>query len=156
MKTIFWLFAISSLFFVGYRVFKSYEAEQNYVGYLKRAADANSVEVAKSELEKAIDGIEKERLTSGYTSILFKTPNEDIDFWYKNLLVSLRDLRDLPENSSPLEKSNMLMKLRETLLDDNKVTCPQGISIYPNNTIVSIWGSLSIIIFIFLFYYRRP
>jgi hypothetical protein len=66
------------------------------------------------------------------------------------LKASLNELNTIPENAQQLEKSNVLMKLRETLLDNTsdgtEVTCPAGISIYPNNTAYMIWCALSLII----------
>ena len=155
MKNLFILFLASLLFWGGYCVVNKIQAKQNYIGYLKRAADANSIEMAKKELSKAITEIERQGLTSGYTSVLWKTPDEDLGFWYDNLKTSLKELSELPVESSGLEKSNMLMKLRETLLDHNKdgdsVTYPKGVFLYPSNTIIAIWGSLSLILTVIFF-----
>lgn len=150
MKSLFILFLVAFLFWGGYRIVVDIHAKQGYIGYLKRAADANSIELAKTELTKAIAEIERRELTSGYTSILWRTPDEDLGFWYTNLKTSLKELLNLPETSSSLEKSNMLIKLRETLLDSTKegddVTYPDGISVFPNNGIIAIWGWGSIIL----------
>lgn len=155
MKTLLLIFLLSFLAWIGYRTVEKIQAKQNYIGYLKRAADANSIEMAKVELTKALTEIERQKLTSGYTSILWKTPDEDIVFWYNNLKVSLDELSELPNNSSALEKSNMLMKLRETLLDSDEdgdaVTYPDGIHLYPYNAIVAIWGTVSFLFFIIFF-----
>lgn len=45
------------------------ELKQNVSGFLKRAADANTIELANQELTKALDYLEANNLTSGYTSI---------------------------------------------------------------------------------------
>lgn len=128
--------------------------ERNCGGYLKRAADANTVDLAKKELTKVIQYCEINGLTSGYTSIIYRTPDEDIEFWYTNLKESLKELEQISEDATPLEKSNMLMKLRETILHNtdsgSSVTCPEGISIYPYNTGYIIWFFLSLF-FIILF-----
>lgn len=148
MKKLF-IFFVASLLLCGFfYTVKEIQAKQNYLGYLKRAADAGSVELAKSELSKALTEIEKRELTSGYTTVLWQTPDQDIGFWYLNLKGLLKDLEGLNENSSPMEKSNMLMKLRESLLDDNgesgvDVTYPEGISIYPYNRIFALWATLN-------------
>ena len=130
-------------------------------GHLKRAGDANSVKLAASELKIAIDNIDKWGLCpdvkevtdpenlpgSCYTSILYKTPSEDIAFWRFNLQEAHADLLRLPEDADTLMKSNTLMKLRETLLDNGekgvRVTNPDGISIYPRNGIYLWFGLLS-------------
>lgn len=142
---------ISFLIWSGVRIYKSEVTFYKHCdAYLKTAADANTIELAKKQLSKAVEYCETNRLTSGYTSIFFDTPDEDIEFWYSNLKASLNELNSVPENATQLEKSNVLMKLRETLLDTTsdgtEVTCPDGISIYPNNTAYMIWCLLSLTI----------
>ena len=120
------------------------ELKQNVSGFLKRAADANTIELANQELTKALDYLEANNLTSGYTSIIWQTPDEDIEFWYKNLKASQNELQKLVSNSA-VERTNVLIKLRETLLDvgeKTKVTVPKGLAVYPNNT---LWAILLII-----------
>jgi hypothetical protein len=104
----------------------------------------NTIELANQELTKALDYLEANNLTSGYTSIIWQTPDEDIEFWYKNLKASQNELQKLVSNSA-LERTNVLIKLRETLLDvgeKTKVTVPKGLAVYPNNT---LWAILLII-----------
>jgi len=105
--------------------------------YLKRASDANTVELAKSNISQAIRYLEKHDLTNGVVSIFFRQPGNDIGFWYVNLKSSLEELNKVNEQTTQLERTNLLMKLRETLLDQGKegesVTCPEGISVYPHN-----------------------
>ena len=111
------------------------EFRQNVSGILKRAADANTIELANGELTKAINYLKANNLTKGHTSILYETPDEDIGFWYKNLKASQQELENL-NSTSALERTNVLMKLRETLLDTGKktkVTIPRGLAVYPNN-----------------------
>lgn len=125
---------------------------QNCGGHLKRAADANTVEIAKEELKTAIDYMEAQNLTNGYTSVIYNTPDEDVSFWYNNIKQSYIELESLSDSTSALEKSNMLIKLRETLLDhgdkSDSVTMPNGISRHPNTALFGILGFISIIIFL--------
>jgi len=136
------------LAFCSVRIVAEIQFDRNCEGYLKRAADANSIELAKSQLEIALKYIEKSNLTEGYTSILWNTPDEDISFWYKNVSTAYNELVLIKSDATSLEKSNMLMKLRETLLDNGsegktKVTYPDGISVYPFNMFVALWGWVS-------------
>jgi hypothetical protein len=120
----------------GFRISKNIEFKQNVSGYLKRAADANTIALANQELTKVIDYLEANNITEGYTSIFYETPNEDISFWYQNLKASQLELTNL-QSESALEKTNVLMKLRETLVDNGektRVTIPPGLAVYPNNT----------------------
>lgn len=131
---------------------KSINLKQNCTGYLKRAADANTIESAKEQLQKSIKYLELNNLTKGYTSVMWRTPDEDIEFWYNNLKNSEKELMKVDSTTSTLEKTNILMKLRETLLDKTRkgeeVTVPNGLSRYPDNTLYGILRSLSFIIFI--------
>lgn len=129
-------FLIASSIFTTCAV-KNIKFEQKCVGHLKRAANANTIDLAKVELQTALDYLERHDITSGYTSVIYRTPDEDVSFFYNNLKSSKAELDSLPADVSPLERSNMLMKLRETLLDNTsegtRVTKPDGLSRYPNN-----------------------
>jgi hypothetical protein len=150
------LMLLASVIF-GFRISKNIEFKQNVSGYLKRAADANTIALANQELTKVIDYLEANNITDGYTSIFYETPNEDIGFWYQNLKASQNELANL-NSESALEKTNVSIKLRETLVDSGqktRVTIPQGLAVYPNNTmwallnfLATIMGFLGLIIFI--------
>ncbi len=140
------LILISILIF-GVRISKRIELTQNVTGYLKRAADANTIPLANEELSKAIKYLESNNLTNGYTSVLWKTPDEDIAFWYKNLKASQIELQNL-KTESALEKTNVLMKLRETLVDQGKntrVTVPKGLHLYPKNKLWALLTSIALL-----------
>ncbi len=139
---------------VVFRIYSNIIIKQELTGYLKRAADANSIELASNQLKTALEYIEKNNLTNGYTSIIYKTPDEDLSFWYNNLKASRLEL-EKTKNSTSLEKTNVLLKLRETLLDEgekgSQITYPKGISIFPNNKLIAILF-LTSLIFIPIFF----
>jgi hypothetical protein len=118
-------------------------ASQTYIGHLERAAKTTSVETAETELNLAIDNIEVRGLTDGYTSIFFRTPDEDIGFWHTNLL-DARDMLARAKTSDALTQSNALIKLHEMLIepvnDGTAVRAPSGITRYPMNTLLFIVG----------------
>lgn len=129
------LLIIASMAVLGTFIVKKITLKQEVTGFLKRAGDANTVELANGELKKALTYLEQNNLTEGYTSILYRTPDEDVGFWYQNLKASQQELDKLG-NSSSLEKTNVLLKLRETVLDSGKkssVTVPDGLSVFPHN-----------------------
>ena len=141
---------VCTILFFGWatvRIVKYIPFSLNCEAYLKRAADANTVELAKGELAKAIDYIEKNNLTEGIVSIFLKNPANDIEFWYHNIKSAYYELeRCLPDDVSQLEKTNVLMKLRESLTDRDgnggtKVIYPDGIEIYPDN-VLYFWLSM--------------
>lgn len=133
---------------VVFRIYSNIIIKQELTGHLKRAADANSIELASNELKTALDYIEKNNLTNGYTSIIYKTPAEDLGFWYSNLKASRLELEKTKKSTS-LEKTNVLLKLRETLLDEgekgSRITYPKGISIFPNNKLIAILFLISLV-----------
>ena len=140
-----WLAAI--VWFICLRV----EFEQNCTGYLKQAADANTIELAIDRLDKAIEYVESKNLTDGYTSILWKTEDENVGFWYKNLKSSRVEL-EKALCSSQMEQTNVLMKLRETLTDNNEngtyITYPYGLWKYPHNMEFAVFAWIIHIILI--------
>lgn len=129
------------------RIVNDVKFDMNCKQYLKRAADANSVETAKEELDKAISYAEENNLTEGFTSIFLHQPQNDIGYWYKNLTDAYDELENISEDATSLEKSNVLMKLRETLTDETSsgdlVTVPYDICTYPNNVAYFWWCILS-------------
>ena len=145
MKTVISIVLILiSIGIFGVRISKSIELKQNVSGYLKRAADANTIELANQELTRTINYLESKNITKGYTSVFWRTPDEDVDFWYRNLKASQKVLQEL-NSENEIEKTNVLMKLRETLLDTGdkiKVTIPKGLSVFPNN---KMWAFLTFI-----------
>lgn len=145
------LFILLFCVWAGIRIVATIQFDRNCGGYLKRAADANTVELAKKQLRVSLDYMEREGLITGYTSILYRTPDEDVGFWYTNIKSSLTELEQMNTNATQLERSNLLMKLRETLLDEGKsasITIPGGISIYPNNVAMAFFGWLSAILMV--------
>lgn len=131
-------------------IVKSVQFNQKCAGYLKQAADANSAELALERLNLALDYIEAHGLTEGYTSVLWKTEDENVGYWYQNLKVCQKELSDCLDGTQ-LEKSNVLMKVRESLTDEGQdgtvLTIPDGISRYPHN---AMWGVLRLVSYIAL------
>jgi len=148
-KLLVMLLIIPILVWCGFRIGSGILFEKNCEGYLKRAANANTVNVASKELGIALTYMEANKLTEGYTSVVYKTPDEDIGFWYNNIKSAKQELDLLPTSATPLEKTNVLMKLRETLVNNGQqglnITVPSGISIYPNNTGWCLFGIASLI-----------
>lgn len=129
------------------RIVNAVNFDLNCKAYLKRAADANTVEMAIVELERAIAYADQNKLTDGIVSIFLKNPANDIGFWYNNIKAAHAELESLPPDAAPLEKTNVLMKLRESLTDRNDgntdVNHPEGISVYPRNTPYFWWCLIS-------------
>lgn len=142
------IFSLLFCWWAGIRIYNSIQFNHQCEAYLKRAADANTVEIAKDNLQKAIEYAEENDLTEGIVSVFMRNPKNDIGFWYDNMKACYDELDNLPEDATSLEKTNMLMKLRESLVDTGEstsVTVPAGISVYPNNVVYFIWGWISLI-----------
>lgn len=145
---IFFLSAILLLVWGGIRIVASERYDMNCGGYLARAATANTVPLAKENLDKALHYLESHDLTQGYTSIAYKTPDEDIGFFYNNLVQSRAVLEKVPANADELTVSNTLLKLHNSIMTHGEhgddVIAPSGISIYPANTIMAMLGWIAI------------
>lgn len=123
---------------------------QGCEGRLKRAADANTVEIAKTELRAALDYMDGNDLTKGRSNILWYTPQHDVEFWYNNIKSAHTELEEFPTDADSLTTSNQLMKLRETLLDEGgesvSVTLPPNITVYPSQTMWCFGWCLTVVL----------
>lgn len=146
MRTLFGLtLLVIACTVIGYRIHLSNSFDRNCKAYIYRTSEANTVPLATKELSIVVDYLEKNGLTSGYTSVFVNDPAEDIGFWYTNLKESLNELQNLDSNSA-LEKSNVLLKLRESLLSEKgKAIIPKGLNVYPHNL---AWGIAMFLSFI--------
>lgn len=117
----------------------------NCGGHIKRAADANSIELAEQELKTALDYMEANGLTEGTTQVLIPSPSLDVGFWYKNIKSSYNDLvkLDTTERNRTDVVNTTLLKLRESLLDHDhgseEITAPSKIEHYPNVVGMTVW-----------------
>lgn len=135
---------IAIIFFIGgcvpwvYSIVKDIQFGANCRSYLKLAADANTIDVAEKHLSTAIEYIEKNNLDEGYTKIFVYRPTNDFGIWYENLKSAQTQLQDMQQRDyTDLEESNMLMKLRETLMDEGSgITHPDGAAMKENYTLM--------------------
>lgn len=134
-----------------YCIIQSIRFNQECGGYLKQASDANNVELAIERIDKAIAYIELKGLTDGYTSVLWRTENDNIGFWYANIVACKKELTEAV-GKSQLEQTNVLMKVRESLTDNGekgtKLTIPSGISRYPDNVLFALLNTISFFLFL--------
>lgn len=145
---------LSLVLWTGVTVQKSVQFGIGCSGRMKRAANANSIEIAKAEMQAVVKYLEDNKITSGYTTaFLWRTPAQDVGFFYQNMKESLKELEQVNPDATPLERSNVLMKLRETLLDDGRgaptATCPSGIALFPYNKEYTLWGLMSLFATVF-------
>ena len=143
------LFTLSTCVWAGFRIFHAIQFDLGCGAFLKRASSANTIELAQVQLQSAIDFAENNNLTEGVVSIFLRNPSNDIGFWYQNMTAANEELLSIPEDASQLERTNVLMKLRESLTDttsgSSSVTVPDGISIYPNNVAYFWWSLISMV-----------
>ena len=132
-------------------IVKSVQFTQDCKGYLEQCSNANSVEMALNRLELAIRYLERNDMTTGYTSILWKTEDENIGFWYENLQTCRQELKKALD-ATQLEQTNVLMRVRESLVKNGKegeyLIIPDGIFKYPHNLwyAIGLWLSLFLIV----------
>lgn len=133
------VFSAPFVLWAGLRIYNNVVFEVNCEGHIKRASDANTIEIADKELQLAIDYLDKNKITEGFTSVIYQAPADDVGFLYQNLKSSVEELNKVKPEATQLERTNVLMKLRETLLDHgehgDKVTLPDAIEVFPNNKV---------------------
>ena len=150
------LFGLSLICFLVTSVVWSIQYEREIGGHLKLASDANSTELAERKIKLAIEGMERWGLCNGggencFTSVIYRTPEDDVGYWRENIEGTLEDLHSMSaeERADNLIESNQLIKVRETLLDSGEggdhVTDPPGISRYPYNVRMAWWLWISLI-----------
>lgn len=140
---------IIPIIYYGWMIGKTITFSKNCSQHFELAANANSVEIAELQLTKGIDYLESHNLTKGDCKLFIaNNPKNNITIWYTNLKIAQQQLQDMirDSNYTNLEESNVLMKLRETLYDGERLVTPSGISFYPNRTLIetiafSIWAS---------------
>ena len=144
-KIIYFVLFVFSLVVPTTLIVKNIQFTQQCGGYLKQAADASTPELAIERLDYAIAYIEDHGLTEGYTSVIYKTEDENVGFWYKNILECRNELQNCLDKSQ-LEKTNVLMKTREALTDNGesgtRLTVPAGIYKFPYN----FWWSIGLLL----------
>lgn len=140
------IFAISLLSLAAWGASSYYNSlcySWNCGQYLERAANATTVGNAIENMDHALSYLDENGMTEGNTGVLWQTPKNDVGYWYKNLSDATTELQTLPEESSPMEKSNMLMKLKEAILDVGEkgtyVAQPAGIHNFPHNPLYLGW-----------------
>jgi hypothetical protein len=129
-----------------YNKYAEYRFNIDVTQRLKRAADANTVDIASKEMASVIAYLESHNMTRGNTSLLLAKPANDVEFWYENLKASLNELKHIEATAGRVEKTNTLMKLRETLLDNDSVTQPDLIYLYPYVRTMYCLGGMSFLI----------
>ena len=130
--------------------YKGYIFKKNCSAYLKLAADAPTIERARDFTALALQYIESKNLTKGNTAVFFPTPTTNLELWYGqiktayiNIVTLIEQEKINPGSVSQLTKDNVLMKLREVLIDNGdkgvEITVPSNITVYPNQYLFFIW-----------------
>ncbi len=150
------LFGLSLICYLATVFVWNIQYEREIGGHLKLAADANSTELTERKIQLAVEGMRKWGFCNGggddcFTSVIYRTPEDDVGYWRENIGNTLEDLKSMSaeERADNLIESNQLIKVRETLLDSgsqgDKVTDPPGISRYPYNVRMAWWLWISLI-----------
>jgi hypothetical protein len=149
----FLLFVISvaCLVWAGLAIHLTVQFNMGCSGHLRRAALASAPEIATAELDIAVKYLERHAVTNGNTSIFYDAPENDVSFWYRNLVAAYVNLANTPEIGSNLEASNKMLKLKEVLITqvegNARVNKPNRIAFYPHSTLAFITGWLCVISF---------
>ncbi|MFA5359395.1 MAG: hypothetical protein WC349_00335 [Patescibacteria group bacterium] len=144
------LFAISFVVWAVFRLSLAVGFDNNCAQHIKRAAKAVTVEEARESLKVAVAYIEQEGLTEGYTSIFYRSKDENVKLWYSKVKGSLRGLEKITSGTTRDGELKMLIQLKKALFKSSPigdvVILPPGISAYPHNIFLFCWGMISFII----------
>lgn len=115
-----------------------YKFNTRFQQYIERAANANTISLAKGNLDIAILYLENNNLTNGVVSVILHQPCNDIGYYYSNLKSAQKELNNTSYLATQLETSNILLKLHETLLGNiqGEMPGPNGMARYPYNRII--------------------
>ena len=152
------LFAISLLLAVPFfswaitRIVRSNNFDDNCTYHITQALGNYSITTppekgfaySEQEIDTAITYLEKNNLTNGYTTITDRQSFEDLSAYYSSLkerseyLHSLKNMRS--EEVAAFQKYTTMKNLQS-----KEVDCPNGISVFPHNTLYMIWMLLSML-----------
>jgi hypothetical protein len=131
-----------------------YQFNRGCADYLKLAGDSSTVEATNGFLGQALTYMETTGKTSGNSSLIFKKPLSDVGIWYKQTKDAKGVLEGIiakGDEATGTEKSNALLKVRETVLDmgsnGTSVTYPPHIALYPGGSYalaVILWWVLGL------------
>lgn len=132
----------------------------NYVqecgSYINQINNANDPELALKNINIAIKYLEDNDITHGYTSAIYKTEGDNIEFFYKNLLSCRKNIQDFINkymnngnnviDDSVIGKQYAWQMIKEKYFDELGFKGePLGISRYPHNTAYMIMWIILII-----------
>lgn len=136
-----------TLVFIGVPIVKKIQFNIGCGGYLKSAADAPTIELAKAELDTAINYLEEKGKIQGYSHLVIKNRQADVGYWYKRLKVARQDLDKVDEEDDEAAKETLRV-LRESLTDTGEsgtvVTTPPHIAIFPHQWLWTIFAVLGV------------
>lgn len=136
--------AISFLAFGATRIVAYVEFGIECGDYIVQAASSPNPAIAADKISAALAYADAHGMTSDNTGIIFSYPTYDVGFWHQRLVDSRMILNQLQPNDSPLETSNTMIRVHETLVHGGKEgeteEAPDGISVFPHNVAFAVWG----------------
>lgn len=107
--------------------------------HIEEAKKLNDLDLSISELDKAIDFLEKEKLTNGYTSVFDPDSDDNLERLYRDLKKS----RHLLSSRELMSEKNLKEFLKDNAYYRIEFPISQGIEIYPYNKLYFIFAIIS-------------
>ena len=140
MPVVFCVSLISLLGFLFVRLRSEIIFEKHVTSYLFVAQRSIEPEMVNDNITYAINYMEANGLSHGYTSVFQKTEDENMDVWVQQL----RDIRGFVINSN--QKSTAVRAMQNILADGHgKIHTPKGAAIAGHNKVMWWWGVLSLL-----------
>jgi len=125
---------------------KTSAMEIGVVEPLEKAAHVSSIEIARSELQKATEYINLTPRLHGYVN----GSDPHWQDWYENLERQLEKLKQIKSNASQIEQSLALLQTNRVLLKGDKVNIPQDRETEKDNFNSVLFGSIAFFSVVFL------
>lgn len=129
------------------RIIKKEIFDNNFTYHINQSMSGTDPSKSYEEFVSALLYLQSHNLTSGYTTIVIRSPSEDISIFYDGIFKKFQYSQKLA--SLPPEE---IKQYQEYVVNKNLATTqikePEGISIYPYNGIYFVWMLISILLLV--------
>lgn len=129
------------------RIVESVKFDNNCTYHINQALGSSrstdEPKYAANEIDIAINYIDTHNLAYGVTSIVDKSSSEDLSIWHTSLTKKQTYLHELAEESPESITKYKDYVVARNLYSSGGLSIPDGISVYPHNTLFCVWGWIS-------------
>jgi len=137
--------------FIGWsitRISLSNHLDNTFTYHIDRASATSDIDEAANEMHLAKQYLEKRDMAHGYTSVVWRSEDEDLGVFYGTIVKRSNYLDDL-QTIHTRDKTvfeDMITYTRMTNMKAQEQKVPDGISIYPHNVFFVYWFFVSLVL----------